>query len=94
MGNIILIEGLIAVLYLLMKKCAIAIWDTDKNKFLFIRHWYHWFEYMFVFVASVLTPMHSVNESIITICVVVIIKIIFDRTKFLDAVLHERFRAS
>lgn len=84
MENIILIEGIFAVIYLFMKKAAIYIWDHDKDRFIFIRYWYHWFEYIYVFIAAVLAPKHSVNDGIVTLTVAILIKIIFDKTKIFD----------
>lgn len=84
MESIILIEGIFAVIYLFMKKAAICIWERDKERFIFMRYWYHWFEFIYVFIAAVLAPKHTINEGIVTLTVVIIIKIIFDKTKIFD----------
>lgn len=91
MGGIIAIMGFFAILYLIMKKFAIYTWDHDKGKFMFIRYWYHWFEFIYIFIAAVIAPKHTVNEGIITLSVVIVIKIIFDKFKILDAYFDKRF---
>lgn len=88
--NIIFIESLFAVLYLVMKKFAVYLWDHDKGRFIYIRMWYYWYEYIYVFIAAVLAPKHSVNESIVTITTVIIIKLIFDKTKMMENYLDKR----
>ena len=89
--SIIFIESIFAVIYLVVRKFAIYLWDHDKGRLLYIRVWFHYYEYIFFFVAAVLAPKHTVNESMMTIVVVVIIKIIFDKTRLVERYLEKRF---
>lgn len=87
--NIILIELLFALVYLIMKRFAMRIWDKDKYQFLYIRFWYHWFEYIYIFIAAVLAPKHTIQQGMLTLGAVVILKIIVDKTKVLDTLVNK-----
>jgi len=89
---LILTEIIFAVVFLLSKKVALAIWDTDKPMFRFVRGWYYWFEYMLFMMASVLTPNHTINEGIIAMSVVILVKIALDSMIFIDAYLCKILR--
>jgi len=91
MGSIIAIMGFFAILFLILKKFALYTWEHEKGKFLFIRVWFHWLEYIYIFIAAVIAPKHTINEGIITLTVVILIKIIFDKFKILDVYFEKRF---
>lgn len=92
MYNIVLLEALFAFIYLLMKKFAMFVWDHDKSKFYLIRNWYHWFEYTYVFTCAVLAPQHTANQGLMTLIIVILVKVIFERSKFLDSYFEKKLK--
>lgn len=91
MGNVILIQSLFALIYLIVKRGLLVFYKYEKAAFDKIKNEYYWLEYLFIFTATIVTPQHTYNEGLITLFSVIVIKIIIDNVKEIDHIFERMF---
>lgn len=92
MINVIIIQSIFAVIYLLIKKAVVCFYKENHENWDAIKDSYYWFEFTYFFTAAVLTPKHTLNEGVITLMSVIAIKVVFDRLTFIDKWMCEMFK--
>lgn len=90
--NVIIIQSLFAIFFLLIKKAVVCFYLENKDKWDVIKDNYYWFEYVYFFSAAIATPKHNWNEGIITLGSVILIKIAFDKMIFIDKWMCKKFQ--
>jgi len=84
MISVIFIQSLLAVIFLLIKRALLCFYKDNPESFDQIKNSYYWFEYVYFFTATIVTPKHTWNEGILTLFSVILIKVIIDRIKGID----------
>lgn len=91
MINVIFIQSIFAILYLLMKKAVLSFYKYDSESWERMKCPYYWLEYVFIFTATILTPKHTANEGIITLASVIMIKVFMDNLTVIDKMFDSFF---
>lgn len=91
----IFIQVLFGLIFLLIKRCAYICWADDKERFDYLKYWYYWFEYLYLFIAtmvtSVITPSLNLDDVVVIMVIMVVIKVVFDQLLHLIDIFIRRF---